>query len=126
MLNDADYALDTENDMLYVVRNYNPESATAPKLNSAVQVARIEMSKLYTSNATWEIVEERVNMLDLETDETGGWERVYSSCIAANGFGQLETVETIKLGLTVTSYDIVTKDYMFYQTILVYDVANID
>lgn len=126
MLNDADYALDTENDMLYVVRNYNPESATAPKLNSAVQVARIEMSKLYTSNATWEIVEERVNMLDLETDETGGWERVYSACIAANGFGQLETVETIKLGLTVTSYDIVTKDYMFYQTILVYDVANID
>lgn len=123
MLNDADFAIDQTNGILYVVRNLNPVASTAPNLNSAVQVAKIALSDLYNPDCTWEIVEDKVNFLDLATDGTGGWERVYSGCIMSDAYGRVNGAEALELGLTVTSWDVTTKDYTYYQTIVAYELA---
>ena len=123
MLNDADFAIDTTNGILYVVRNYNPAATSAPSLNTAVQVAKVALADLYKPNCVWEIIDEKVNLLDLATEETGGWERVYSGCIASDAYGHVNGATAIELGLTVTSWDNTTKDYTHYQTIITYTIS---
>ena len=123
MLNDADFAIDKTNGILYVVRNYNPAATSAPSLNTAVQVAKVALADLYKPNCVWEIIDEKVNLLDLATDETGGWERVYSGCIISDVYGNVSGATSLELGLTVTSWDNATKDYTHYQTIISYELS---
>lgn len=124
MLNDADFAIDKTNGVLYLVRNYNPAASTAPNLNTAVQVAKVALADLYKPSCTWEVIDEKVNFLDLATETAqGGWERVYSACICSDAYGNVNGATALELGLTVTSWDLSSKAYTYYQTITTYTMT---
>ncbi len=123
-LNDVDLSLD-ENDDLYIVRNVNPASAVAPTTYKAIQVARMPFANLYNVNARWSVVEEKINMLDLEDGDLPGWERVYNGCFVSNPYGKIASSD-VNVGMTVTSWDDDTKEYKFYQTIVIYNLGDVN
>ena len=118
--NNADFAYDSESGYLYVVRDYNPAAAKGCKLNTAVQVAKILFKDVFSTEAKWSIVEDKVDWRDLRDAndaEKLGWVYVYSACIQADEYGQVNGAESFDLAITVTSYDQETFEYLYYQTI---------
>ena len=82
-------------------------------------MASMPVADLY-KNGEWTVLDD-VNFLDLEDDDKGGWERVYAACIISDEYGNVSVEGTMPgLGLTVTSWDINTKEYLHYQTIVAY------
>ncbi len=112
---DANFKLDTLSETLYTVRNYYPVAAVKPSLPTAVQVLKMPVADLYKPTAAWEVIETQVNDLDLATETTDGWERVYSGCIVGDAYGHTDGAKMLELVLSVTSYDKTTFEYRFYQ-----------
>ena len=73
------------------------------------------VADLYKPTAAWEVIETQVNDLDLATETTDGWERVYSGCIVGDAYGHTDGAKMLELVLSVTSYDKTTFEYRFYQ-----------
>lgn len=123
--NDADFAYDSVSGYLYVVRNQNPSASQGCKLITAVQVNKILFADLFTDDARWSIVKERVEWKDLrdpDDEESMGWSYVYSACISADAFGYVDNAAELDVVLTVTSYDEATFDYLYYQTMTEFTV----
>lgn len=123
--NNSDFAYDSANGMLYVVRNQNPASSQGTQLETAVQVNKILLTDLFTATAEWSIVKERIEWKDLrdENDEESmGWAYVYAASIAADAYGFVDNATNFDVALSVTSYDQNTFDYLYYQTITQFNV----
>ena len=116
--NDAGFALDVVGGYLYTVRNVNPPSANAPVLHTSVQMARLPIADLYSQTGEWEVIK-NISMFDLvdwEIDGNTGWKRIYSGCFATDAYGGITDNEELTVAITVTSWDIETKEYLHYQT----------
>lgn len=123
--NDADFAYDSVSGYLYVVRNQNPAASQGCKLITAVQVNKILFADLFTADARWSIVKEKIEWKDLrnpDDEESMGWSYIYSACIAADSFGYVDNATELDVVLTVTSYDEATFDYLYYQTMTEFTV----
>ncbi len=103
-------------------RDVNPTATMAPKVANAVQVSRIAADDFYTLSGEWEIVEERINLLDLATDDTNGWQRVYSSSVLKDAYGEAYGEGSVTVLATVTSFDVKTREYIWYQGIILYEL----
>ncbi len=123
---DADFAYDDVSGQLYVVRNYNPANPNGCQLHSAVQVNKMELSKLLTQSAKWSIVYEKINwkqLLDENDPESMGWSYVYSGSIASDEYGYVSGATKLSIALTVTSCDQETFEYTYYQAMTECEVS---
>ncbi len=105
----------------YAVRDFNPVASAAPSVATAVQVAHIDPADIYTADGSWTVDEERLNFLDLAAEDNNGWERVYSASIVKDAYGQAYG-NGITVAASVTSYDPTTREYLYYQGIILHEL----
>lgn len=120
MFNNAGFAA-RGNDW-YVARDFNPVASAAPSVATAVQVAHIAQADVYTAGGSWTVDEERINFLDLAAENNNGWERVYAASIVKDAYGQAYG-DGITVAASVTSYDPSTREYLFFQGIVLYTLG---
>ena len=65
--------------------------------------------------------EERLNFLDLAAEDNNGWDRVYSASIVKDAYGQAYG-NGITVAASVTSYDPTTREYLYYQGIILHEL----
>ncbi|MBQ8885239.1 MAG: hypothetical protein IJY62_02575 [Clostridia bacterium] len=118
IFNNAGFA--RKGETLFVVRDYNPVATIEPLVATAVQLASMPIKDTYSNEGEWTVVDERINALDLmgETD-LDGWQRVYSSSVIKDFYGNVAG-DSPELALTVTSFDESTREYRYYQGIIIY------
>lgn len=119
IFNNAGFARKGEN--LVVARDFNPVAGVEPIVAQAVQVAKMPISGTYSDTSSWEIIEDRINDIDLagEDIEKYGWSRVYAACIVKDFFGNM-VGDKPTLAITVTSFEEETREYRYYQGIIIY------
>ena len=77
---------------------------------------------VYTAGGSWTVDEERINFLDLAAEDNNGWERVYAASIVKDAYGQAYG-DGITVAASVTSYDPSTREYLFFQGIVLYTLG---
>jgi hypothetical protein len=102
MLNNADFAIDTATNKLYVVRDRNPLATTNPTVADSLQVAVADVKILNEIEPVWTIIKSisDSDTVDLSNAESLGWSRIYSGSILSDAFGHVTVTNNLDIVYT--------------------------
>ena len=119
----AGFALSTDKQSLYMVRDRLPQSANKPNQTTEVEIDKADISIISDLSQSWTLKDNITGMktMDLADEESLGWDQIYSGEFVTDPYGVLLDATTAEV--IYSTYDEDANDPSYSSTLAAYEVA---
>ncbi len=119
----AGFALSSNGESLYMVRDRLPQSANKPNQTTEVEIDKANLSITQDISESWTVVDNITGMktMDMDDEESLGWDQIYSGEFVTDPFGKLLSASSGEV--IYSTYDEEANAPMYSATLAAYEVS---
>ena len=119
----AGFALSSNGESLYMVRDRLPQSANKPNQTTEVEIDKANLSITQDISESWTVVDNITGMktMDMDDDESLGWDQIYSGEFVTDPFGKLLSASSGEV--IYSTYDEEANAPMYSAILATYEVS---